>query len=192
MKKWLNDHLVLTTSLLFRKNWSLHLGKGSFSLWHYCCGAEIVIFITGKLCFPQIAVILINQRPTLFRSGIFWMYGSMVECMYCPGFVFVSCLECLCASGRRTRVSVLRNSYLPKWERTTRSKRTDEKQVVKMKPGELMSSKVKAGKHRRKPVLTLSYLFPNSWMDFCGCGPEVLYREFSCGSYLMLWEVVIF
>ena len=40
-------------------------------------------------------------------------------------------------------------------EKENHRKQKDEKQVVKMKSGELMSSKVKARKHKHQPVLTL-------------------------------------
>lgn len=32
-----------------------------------------------------------------------------------------------------------------------------------------------------------SQLFPNSWVDFCGCGPEAVYKELGCVWYLILW-----
>lgn len=141
MKKWLNDPLLLTISLLFRKDWSLHLGKGSFGLHDYCYGAEIVIFITGKLGL---------------HSHIFWTWVSVwIYVLYrfcvCLMFEMFMCLR----SKKDLCVCVQELLPIKVKKRTTRSKKADEKQLVKMKSGELMSSKVKASKHINKPVLML-------------------------------------
>lgn len=66
--------------------------------------------------------------------------------------------EMLMCFGSKKDLCVCVQELLPikMKKRTTRSKKRDEKQVLKMKAGELMSSKVEAGKHIHKPVLTLS------------------------------------
>lgn len=66
--------------------------------------------------------------------------------------------EMLMCLGSKKDLCVCVQELLPikMKERTPRSKKRDQKQVLKMKAGELMSSKVEASKHIHKPVLTLS------------------------------------
>lgn len=90
-----------------------------------------------------------------FHSHIFWTWVSVwiyVLYRFCVCLMFEIFM---CLRSKDLCVCVQELLPIKVKKRTTRSKKADEKQLVKIKSGELMSSKVKASKHINKPVLML-------------------------------------